>query len=780
MTQQIIGVGTSPNDGLGNPIRTAFIKTNSNFSELYARAQVAPPPTLYGSLGDEAGWYAYDSNYFYYCFANYTDGANEIWRQIAQIGNVTVTTIADGTSNVAIADINGNAVTSINGTPNVVIVAQTGQFVRGVVSATGNVTGSYILGNGSQLSGLPATYTNSNVTALLADLGGNPISSVANITTSANINGVGITANVITSSGNISTPAQISATGNITTAGYFVGNFIGNIIATISNLPGPNGAVVYNNGSGNAAATSGMVFNSGSNTLTVLGSYSAGGNVVAAGYVSVTGNVTGGNLLTGGLISAAGGINTATTVIATGNIRGGNIISNGTITATGNLVGLNLTTGGQVSAAGNITGGNLSITTSINAGGNISASNFTGTAISVAGNIVAGNISTTGQFSVSSASVAGNITSSNVVTGNNISVGRGLLVGNVYTGSFPDGMVMDYDLVGGNGRISSAENDGLQFYNQGLGNVWLGGFQPNGTFSATGNVVAAKNLTVGGLFINANTISSNTGAITLGQVGSTGDVIIVGNLTVNGTTTTINSTSVVINDIALQLANSASSASDANGAGFGVGPGFIYGSFTYDSFSNAWVTGLGITASGNIAGGNVTTNANVVAASSLKVNANNGVTAIVNNGTNGVGNIGASGATFNTVFAKATTAQYADLAENYIADADYAPGTVVIFGGDKEITISTDVADERVAGAISTDPAYLMNTGMAGLPVALRGRIPVNVIGPVTKGDSLVTSSTAGYAQSVGRSRLYGQAVFAKALETNLEDGEKTIIAVIL
>ena len=56
MTQQIIGVGTSPNDGLGNPIRTAFIKTNSNFSELYARAQVAPPPTLYGSLGDEAGW----------------------------------------------------------------------------------------------------------------------------------------------------------------------------------------------------------------------------------------------------------------------------------------------------------------------------------------------------------------------------------------------------------------------------------------------------------------------------------------------------------------------------------------------------------------------------------------------------------------------------------------------------------------------------------------------------------------------------------------------------
>jgi len=73
-----------------------------------------------------------------------------------------------------------------------------------------------------------------------------------------------------------------------------------------------------------------------------------------------------------------------------------------------------------------------------------------------------------------------------------------------------------------------------------------------------------------------------------------------------------------------------------------------------------------------------------------------------------------------------------------------------------------------------------MNAAMPGLPVALRGRVPVNVVGPVTKGDSLVTGATAGYAQSVGRSRLYGQAVFAKALETNLEDGKKVILAVII
>jgi hypothetical protein len=153
---------------------------------------------------------------------------------------------------------------------------------------------------------------------------------------------------------------------------------------------------------------------------------------------------------------------------------------------------------------------------------------------------------------------------------------------------------------------------------------------------------------------------------------------------------------------------------------------------------------------------------------------------LVNNNANGVGNIGSSSKFFNTVFARATSAEYADLAENYTADAEYAPGTVVVFGGEQEITISTDIADERVAGAISTEPAHLMNSVHPGLAVALRGRVPVNVIGPVTKGDSLVTSSVAGHAQSVGRSRLYGQAVFAKALETNLADGEKTIIAVIL
>jgi hypothetical protein len=151
-------------------------------------------------------------------------------------------------------------------------------------------------------------------------------------------------------------------------------------------------------------------------------------------------------------------------------------------------------------------------------------------------------------------------------------------------------------------------------------------------------------------------------------------------------------------------------------------------------------------------------------------------------------NVGSSGSVFATVYATtfsgvSTTAKYADLAENYQADSAYAPGTVIVFGGDAEVTTTKEFADARVAGAVSTDPAHLMNGGLSGINVvalALRGRVPCKVIGPVQKGDLLVTSTTPGFAQSVGTDRLYGLSVFAKALETNLNSGEKVIEVVIL
>lgn len=138
----------------------------------------------------------------------------------------------------------------------------------------------------------------------------------------------------------------------------------------------------------------------------------------------------------------------------------------------------------------------------------------------------------------------------------------------------------------------------------------------------------------------------------------------------------------------------------------------------------------------------------------------------------------------NVINATATKAQYADLAEKYEADKVYEPGTVVIFGGEKEITLSFDKGNHRVAGVISTAPAYVMNDSKeteSFLPVALRGKVPVKVTGLVRKGDLLVTSEYPGYAESVGDGEnVSPHAVFAKALENKTDNDSGVIMAVIL
>ena len=97
---------------------------------------------------------------------------------------------------------------------------------------------------------------------------------------------------------------------------------------------------------------------------------------------------------------------------------------------------------------------------------------------------------------------------------------------------------------------------------------------------------------------------------------------------------------------------------------------------------------------------------------------------------------------YNTVHAKATSAQYADLAEIYESDAEYGIGTVVVFGGEKEITQSIIGNDTSVAGVVSENPAYLMNSGAAGIPVALIGKVKCKVAGHIKKGDMLSTHAS--------------------------------------
>ena len=161
----------------------------------------------------------------------------------------------------------------------------------------------------------------------------------------------------------------------------------------------------------------------------------------------------------------------------------------------------------------------------------------------------------------------------------------------------------------------------------------------------------------------------------------------------------------------------------------------------------------------------------------LRSDANDSHSGTITPSSNNSINLGSSSLKYANVYAttfqgKATSATYADLAEKYATDAELEAGTVVCFGGDAEVTACAHASDHRVAGVISTDPAYMMNAEGEGQYVALTGRVPCKVIGPVHKGDLMVASGHKGHAMAdneAGPGRIIG-----KAIGSN-EDGEGVI-----
>ena len=217
--------------------------------------------------------------------------------------------------------------------------------------------------------------------------------------------------------------------------------------------------------------------------------------------------------------------------------------------------------------------------------------------------------------------------------------------------------------------------------------------------------------------VNTETINSTAGD---NSVTVTSNLVVEGNLVVNGNTTTINSTQVSVEDLVLTLASNASNPTTANGAGI-----FVAGAsaqMVYSVTGNKWTINR-----------------------DLDAGSNNFITTGEFRGT-------------------ATSARYADLAENYVADHQYEPGTVVEFGGEFEVTLAED-STTRVAGVVSTNPAYLMNSECAGnnvVSIALQGRVPCKVRGIINKGDMLV-SAGSGFARKCKTPAL--GSVIGKALE---------------
>jgi hypothetical protein len=412
MSQQIINVGSSPNDGSGDPIRTAFIKTNANFAQLFALPNPTPPVTLLGKTGDVAGMYAYDSNYFYYCFGTY-NGSTVIWAKVAQIGDISVANLINGTSNVTIASANANVSISVNATPNIAVFSTNGLSItgnieilrnitaNGVIIANGNVRGGnfntngslsaagnihanaviglYLFGDGSNISNISGgggNYSNANVANFLPIYSGN------------------------ISAGNISTADVVHANGNIITDGYFIGNFAGNISGNLV-VPGSNTQVLYNN-NGNAGASSAFVFNYGANILSVAGNIQS--NYFLGNGSQLTGlPLTYGNANVANFLPVFTGNITAKNISVTGNITGNYLIT----------TGININ--GNISTSGNVNGsyilGNGSQLTGIVAS-NISANTLTGSTLS--SNVTLSSLTSVGTLA--NLSVNGNVVASGIIT----------------------------------------------------------------------------------------------------------------------------------------------------------------------------------------------------------------------------------------------------------------------------------------------------------------------------------------------------------------------------
>jgi hypothetical protein len=154
------------------------------------------------------------------------------------------------------------------------------------------------------------------------------------------------------------------------------------------------------------------------------------------------------------------------------------------------------------------------------------------------------------------------------------------------------------------------------------------------------------------------------------------------------------------------------------------------------------------------------------------------VNGIRNGNSNGVGNIGNSSTYFNTAFVKATSAQYADVAEKYTADQDYPCGTVLEISGSAEVQASQNFASSKICGIVSTNPAFIMNSGLEDqhtVVVALIGRVPCRVKGTIAKGDLLCSSDIPGVATRLPVEKYVPGVVVGKALQDYDSDQEGVI-----
>ena len=478
--------------------------------------------------------------------------------------------------------------------------------------------------------------------------------------------------------------------------------------------------------------------------------------------ISATGNI----ISSGGIISA------------TGNIYGGNIIGTiapSAITVSGNATVGNLLTAGLISATGNVSGnyfvGNGAALTGLSASkifngtseANIGASGGNAN-ITIGGTSNVVVVATTGIYTTGLSSVSGNITGGNLLTGGLISA-TGNVSGNYFVG---------------NGAALTGLSASKIFNGTSEANIGTSGGNANITIGGTSNVVVVA--TTGALVTG---IVSASGNVTGGNINTAGQL--VSTIATGTAPLAITSTTIVPN---LYVARANVSDYDvvttATTGTYYLGLwSAVTGNLTNSAntaFSVNAATGALqstiMSATGNITGANLIINGTAAAGSGVLIVSGN----IQTSTANATANIGNASNYFNRLFAQATTALYADLAEVYRSDAQYPPGTVLVFGGSQEVTMSTVGHDNKIAGIVSTHPAHVMNSGLQSeftVEVGLIGRVPCRVIGPIEAGDRVVSSNRAGVAERLDMSKYQPGVIIGKALESYSSTDVGTIEVVV-
>jgi hypothetical protein len=668
MSQEYILVGTTPNDGLGDPLRTAFIKCNNNFTELYAQAQPFPPLTLVGQPGDSAGMYAYDPDYFYYCYNDF-DGSSLIWARISQTSNVSVTDIVNGNSKVEISNYNGNVRFMVNNVPDVLVVTQSGIEVKNNITTTNDIFA------GGNISAADTVFGNRG------DFG-----------------------NIIIYNDVITSDTRVV---NINS---------GNYISDFS-VNGGNANVLFVNGQTNTVSV-------GSNVQTLGATFAI--NATDSMLLPV------GNTLQRPVYPRMGMLRfnetTATLEVYNGAFWVEMYASNFTIITDQQFVGdgysmsffldTNQTTNSCIVTINGIMqmpmdayNVNMNILTFIG-----EAPEY-GDVIDVRGVITA---------EIVSDSFVGNGSDSTFVLSTSQTTESSLVTIN--------GVIQNP------GLAYTIRNDVIEFvFPPYVGDLINVRCYP-GTQIATNSYTGTGNQT---LFILPDTHTANSCIVSINGV-----------VQVPSQAYTVAGTSLIF----IQAPN--------------LGDIIEVRQFTVVS-----KTGL-YNSSGNASVVVSETSADVGVTGNLIVSGNVVTGNLINPNASGVGNIGSVSNYYNRVFAVSTSAVYSDLAENYVADEHYVPGTVLCFGGEYEVTVSDREDDVTVAGVVSTAPSYLMNANAEGrfiVSVALTGRVPTLVEGSVKKGDMMVSAGNGRAKASIDPKI---GSVIGKALENF--DGDLGVIEVVV